>query len=531
MWKLSSVYKSGATPAIILLVWMAGYNVFCEQSFHKKLQEFLVGLKKEPSIAREGNKAVLHGTAMALVSLIDVAAVCVTHGLYASVINHRPAEWVIFAQVGLSVFKIVWQDAVLLRLIIFFKRLLHVVAQVDTHESDNHLDHVDIIFCTTMTVFNTLIAPFIAVLAIHHDCMNALMLPLKPVITNYRYLECPYYTDRLTNPCPMPESVLVDTQFRPPFNYSYQCSAVFVSNFGVIYTYMFLILAVWLPFSKVACSYLSHWIDTARDQPLARLINAVTPRVLQPMRLELFTEGKKFFDKDRFIMRILNCLIVLMTFGAAFPPLAFIACATIFSLTHFSEYCMGRFLKLAQHSGIELPDGMSLFDKCNRIFERECVGIAESMRGAWWVISPAVCIFHTLVIVDTQGECTHRWLLPMLMFFFPLIYQALTVAIRAVTTTFSGSQKYAALSNKVHVDSDKSMHSTELVSSNLQESSDLEEGLESKAKIKSTVESFMYVDQEAFAVADLERRNSACTASSVREFKPNHASDLEVVAF
>ena len=51
-----------------------------------------------------------------------------------------------------------------------------------------------------------------------------------------------------------------------------------------------------------------------------------------------------FFSKNKFTLRTVNELAILVNFGTMFPPLAVIICIAMSSYTLFSQLTIGRFI-------------------------------------------------------------------------------------------------------------------------------------------------------------------------------------------
>lgn len=408
IWLLSSVYMSGSRPAVTVFVLMAIFNALCNYFFHRGIYVFMTRLRRSMSTQRETKKQSLHVAAMLIVLLVNCVIVTFVHIVYSYIINRRGAAVVLIVQMLLALFKILWQDMAIFAMIKFAKTFFHELGKVDGSDADFHLNHVDSLFFTVMIVFNGLIAPLFSVLLTSKDCLNAFVVALRPIITTYRYTECPYFNNRAANPCRHMETVEVLTSFQPQFNYSYQCSAAYVTSYSIVYVYMFLFLGIWLPLAKVTLSYLVHHIPLLDSFWLCRFIRHLTPLILKPVTAQVLKSKRKLFDKDRFVMRILNILTIFSTFGVAFPPLAVVSCVTVFCLTYFAEYCVGRVLNLCQvaQDPNDSSHNLHLYDLYRSKLEKECLGVAECFHGVWYVVSPFACFFHAFIVFDVMGDQT-----------------------------------------------------------------------------------------------------------------------------
>jgi Leucine-rich repeat (LRR) protein len=111
-----------------------------------------------------------------------------------------------------------------------------------------------------------------------------------------------------------------------------------------------------------------------------RMIFAFLPYTLTPLVPEPSTEIKSallLFDKNRIIVRITAYLMVIMTFGVLFPPLAFILCFTVISLTLYEEMVIGRILYESEKLN---------YSWYKKQIDRNCSGISNGLEYSLWAM-------------------------------------------------------------------------------------------------------------------------------------------------
>jgi hypothetical protein len=129
-----------------------------------------------------------------------------------------------------------------------------------------------------------------------------------------------------------------------------------------------------------------------------RMIFAFLPYTLTPLVPEPSTEIKSallLFDKNRIIVRITAYFMVIMTFGVLFPPLAFILCFTVISLTLYEEMVIGRILYESEKLN---------YPWYKKQIDRNCSGISNGLEYSLWTIVPVSCLFLGYIVFDTFGD-------------------------------------------------------------------------------------------------------------------------------
>jgi hypothetical protein len=124
------------------------------------------------------------------------------------------------------------------------------------------------------------------------------------------------------------------------------------------------------------------------------------------------------FAKLFVIIQINSYLTILVAFGGAlFPPLAVIACCSVYSITYFEELSIGYLLLKAREreKGIQQVEGA---EGCYLWYEeqldKECKGIEESSNLTIWTTLMVSRLLYGYVLFDTMGD-TKGWKLALPM--------------------------------------------------------------------------------------------------------------------
>jgi hypothetical protein len=122
-----------------------------------------------------------------------------------------------------------------------------------------------------------------------------------------------------------------------------------------------------------------------------------------------------FFSKLNLTVQINSYLTILATFGALFPPLAIIACMTIFIITYFEELSIGWLLTETR---------ARKYFWYEEQLNHEAENVEKSSNFTLWSTLTVSCFFYGYIVFDTMGD-TAGWkaALPMtvLLLFFPLL--------------------------------------------------------------------------------------------------------------
>jgi len=172
-------------------------------------------------------------------------------------------------------------------------------------------------FLAVILIINNALIPLFAEAAVDSDCIYNMFIAPDPITVSYTYLKC---TDLIFTPsdeCGTMMSVTNSISFIPPFIYRYQCSSAVIKNYSSVYVYMYLITT----FDATVMSALKQLRSNfSKGGVLFTLLNWCTNDIDQ---------DPPTFHSNNFVADVICSIAILMTLGAAFPPLAVIICVSI----------------------------------------------------------------------------------------------------------------------------------------------------------------------------------------------------------
>jgi hypothetical protein len=290
----SAAFLRGAWPAIILLCivtitlvlifskwlaftgittidwlyWVSGINVFRlatqingrsiaetdEQHFwdYLKLEVFTIRL----------SKMKLRFIAFFLFNLTVVFAVNMTYVYLTSTAYQKVfySEKQIVA-IAVSLFKLLWQFVVKRA----FRSLLW--SNGDDSQSDaksmQNQEKIFFYLFLMMSVFNNIIAPYLAVVWLSPNCLYYAVVPSEPITSSYSY------TWAASNKVTTVLLTAIGTfSFHSPYIYTYQCSSTMSTEFTAVFIYRFLFGSWVVPITMMLLKYIHSGISKyLRKQP------------------------------------------------------------------------------------------------------------------------------------------------------------------------------------------------------------------------------------------------------------------------
>jgi Leucine-rich repeat (LRR) protein len=127
--------------------------------------------------------------------------------------------------------------------------------------------------------------------------------------------------------------------------------------------------------------------------------------------IQLFS-NQVIFSKAKLTIQINSYLAIMISFGALFPPLAFLACLTIIIVTLYEEIVLGHLLTKIRANKLIYYEM-----KINQ----ECYHIEEGINLTLWSTLFVSCCLYSYIIFDTMGD-ENGWeaALPMTIIMFCL---------------------------------------------------------------------------------------------------------------
>jgi hypothetical protein len=329
----------------------------------------------------------------------------------------------------------------------------------------HHYSPGDISFLEKIILFNNVVIPCLAIIFILPDCFYNALFASSQVDSTFTFISCnQYFADnQVGHVCSTDYQTI---SYSPPYIYSYQCSSKIIINYVPVYVFLFLIVGLILPLTQIIMKLIYDYYNAKNDEKkledpenqlehISRSTSSLLMRVLTlalPNKLKLFSNyntktglpngctssehpfrpnssltqfvtnqysketmlspNEIIFSKAKITIQINSYLTIMISFGALFPPLAFLACFTILVVTLYEEIVLGRLLTIVRANKLIYYEM-----KINQ----ECYHIEEGINLTLWSTLFVSCCLYSYIIFDTMGD-ENGWeeALPMTIILFCL---------------------------------------------------------------------------------------------------------------
>ncbi len=406
---VSAIYTSGVIPfavtAVLLLLMLVSTMVYFISNTHGNE-------KVDP-------REVYPWRKLAFVWFVFVSAntiiVLGSNILFVYIVLYQSSEAQTIAQVALSVFKLVWS----MEVSPYMMRKLDAYCHPDSGAQTDKHRHNYFTLQLLVGLFNNIAIPCLVVMAIDPNCFGEILLPPGPRTVYYLLPEC--VGNGYLYACQRQVLELTSLRFTPPFTYSYQCSASFITAYAPAFVYMsisnvflhpvlqYVLLRVYLRADSTSFDY--------------KFASWSLPRLLKPPSQQVQENQQKpsIIGASGVLVTLFTQLGILLTFGAIFPPVALAMTVSIASIVYLTRFKVQRFVQAAVDA--QLVGYL-------QVINAECAGVGtrEQMQLAVKIIVCYCCAFYTLFLFDALGDAegfaTSVWvlivvpLLPIILFVF-----------------------------------------------------------------------------------------------------------------
>jgi hypothetical protein len=280
-----------------------------------------------------------------------------------------------------------------------------------------------------VTLFNNIAVPCLVVAVISPNCFYNALVAAPEVRASYEYLDCTDGFNPNTNTCrqsPTPGT----TSYNPPFAYSYQCSATFVTYYAPAFVYLCITASIVVPLVNLATYHLHNRAE--KNSRLHGLLQRLLPPILKDpaasdSAMVERDQWRPLFESNNTAVLVLTYLGILLTFGAVFPPLAATLAVTILATVVMMRMVLGRWILRC----IESKQLESL-----AVIEAESVEVNNPviLSNAAWLLITFSCWFYTLFLFDTLGNAVGfqdaYWVLIVTPLLPAVLYSATLAASR-----------------------------------------------------------------------------------------------------
>jgi hypothetical protein len=376
-WTVSMIYLSGEVPfgiifSIVLLILIVQiYNLRVVQTSNDSDGEY--ARLTTDDVDKKHWQIRIISAAYIAVNLIVVAGFNVCYII--TIIYSRNNTLIISSEILLAIFKIAWNTNVtplMIRWIVNYLSLKSV-------EAYNTLFFIQFV----ATVFNNIVLPCLLILVISPNCYSTVFQPESDVTSTFYYKDCA--TINIYTKCTSSTTVSSTTSYSPPFTYSYQCSADFITFYSPVFAYVCIISTIFIPLTQAL------WIRWG------------LPNILQfgnLFRFDNVTQLKMLVYIDE-VNESMICELMfitfIMTFGVVFPPLAIIFFINICANTYSIQVIIGRYIsKAVNNKSFESLDTLENNMKVQPL-------LSTIQKCGWFSIYVSFS-FYTLFLFDTLAD-------------------------------------------------------------------------------------------------------------------------------
>jgi Leucine-rich repeat (LRR) protein len=373
---------------------------------------------------------------------------------------YQSSGLLIFAQVMLSLFKLLWNGFCFKLVTRYFAGIIDSTAE---NIPERRRDLVSLQVFTAL--FNNIVIPCLVVGFVSPNCYYNVFVPAPTVSSTYIVSTC--FAISPDGSCTVYIPKISVTSFSPPFSYSYQCSSSLITYYSPAFVNLCIMSTFVSPMLQCALRYIhrraisraSRWwpqrervIDALERYIPSELVilnynlkdaqeptpgvadaaassrlgdgmppetqsapeengGAVPWHVLQQKQQEQAEEqnrmrrekkreasDEELFDPSVAVVTVITYLGILLTFGAVFPPLAVAVTVAILVIAWIGKASLS----------LLMLNVVSKFPERARLFERSCVYVGNDvvLLRSMHMLVTACCLFYTLFLFDTLGDET-----------------------------------------------------------------------------------------------------------------------------
>lgn len=379
-WIISGILLSGKTPALVLFTFLLILIVSLYLLFTKFIY-LEIQVQKEPELTRmESEKETLEiflsGSFKFIIYFFVVVFNLIIFGsfdfIYVLITLNYSTLAIICAAIALALFRIVTNNLLMRRglpsssklwIFLYFHLFCRsnepLKAQFNDFQQKKlfwKLPYIykqsDTAFLGFLVLLNNVVVPVLAIFVILPDCYYNAFYAAAEVVSSYSYINCDFYIlNGILEAFCVPSSQ--QTNYLPPFIYSFQCSSKIIINYIPVYIMTFILSGFGIPLKdfllKLWHNYLiskpksgNGWTETMVTL-LERMMSfrLVFPNIDMD---KMNTHQVILFDRLKFSGQISSFLAVVIIYGTLFPPLAIIGCFTLFIMIYYEELMLGKLL-------------------------------------------------------------------------------------------------------------------------------------------------------------------------------------------
>jgi hypothetical protein len=263
-----------------------------------------------------------------------------------------------------------------------------------------------------------------------------LIVPTEEIVSTYTFRECltyVYFSDQFFCAALGFTEVYV-VPFVPSFSYNYLCTSTLLAAYLPVYIYIYSIqivvyplatylLAKFVPFDRLppwikatlpGIIWPHHWLANRsvagdKDQNKDGCANQSLEISAGQQQSQELASGRTILKTDDLMIKHLQGILVLITFGLCCPPLALTISLSMFLSLLQLRCVIGRFVLLRHPTLVDPHLPSSPFsppsaDSALRALKSGIVNLDRSFHHTAWIVVWSSCFFSVLLCWDIAGD-------------------------------------------------------------------------------------------------------------------------------
>jgi hypothetical protein len=141
----------------------------------------------------------------------------------------------------------------------------------------------------------------------------------------------------------------------------------------------------------------------------------------------------QYFSSDAFVVRLLNMVAILSTFGVILPPVAVVCVVAALSVTLQTQLIIGRLVTLSL--GTQMTD----------ILNTDCKGAADMFMSSLAIVTPFAAVFHAFFLSDILGDAVgwrHTLWVPSVLCGLPILIRLVYFIVKRTHSSVDSAEKF-----------------------------------------------------------------------------------------
>jgi hypothetical protein len=316
------------------------------------------------------------------------------------------------AQVCLAIFKLFWNS------VAYRAMNRWAIKKFKINESELSFAYFSLQIASGLV--NNIVIPCFIVSMINSNCFYYLFVQAPPVVSSFTFFNdfARYFQT-------------IQTSYNPPFNYSYQCSASFITYYAPTFLYTCLLSSFLMPIIQVSIVILSRQdlIPLFIRKYILKACSKITIMPEQDKDSKPYDPTKPYVDASQLLVSMTTSLGLILTFGTMFPPLGLALFVNVVVTKYYTQLRIGRFITMTKEQ---------FGSKYAEIIGKEVRPLCYNtlIKQSAWILIFITSWFYAFFLFDTAGNETTvtgaYWTL-ILMGLFPILLYSLFKLIKSVS--------------------------------------------------------------------------------------------------